>query len=1292
MQYRVLGPLEVLDASGQKVSLGGAMQQSVLASLLLRVGKTVPLERLVDELWEEPPATAARTLQAYVSRLRHALPKGAIESRPGGYAFVLDGDELDLDTFERLADHGHVALAGGDYQQAAGLLRDALALWRGPALAGLTSAALRREAARLEELRLSVLEDRVEADLGCARHGELVPELKALVAEHPLRERLRAQLMRALYRSGRSGEALALYREGRRLLVEELGMEPGQELRELEQAILRQDAELEAPELKEAAVAELPSGTVTFLFTDIEGSTALLKQVGRDRYQEALAQHGRILQSAFAAHGGRVVDTQGDSFFVAFRTGADAVAAAVAAQRDLAAHSWSEAEEMKVRMGLHTGEPKVGAERYVGIGVHRAARIGSAGHGGQVLLSSTTKELAEEELPVGVSIRDLGTRRLKDIDQPQRLYQLVIEGLESNFGPLSTLDVELRRKRRRMYAGSALIGVVAAAVAIPIFALGQGGSSGGMTVTGSAVAIIDPASNRVTGQVPVGARPEAIAFGEGGVWVSNLDDETVSHVDPETRSVHAIKIPDAVSGLAAGLDAVWAVSDVPAESFDVLSRINPRFDRVTKTIRVRADPVLADPATVAVGRDAVWVGTDWGLLKRVDPSGSVIATVDPGTSPTAIAEGAGAVWVGDPRAKNVARVDSATNLASISPIPVGNGPRAVAVGADAIWVALRDDDAVVRIDPDTNAVTATIGVGRSPTDVEVGYGAVWVVNSRDGTVSRIDPKTNGVMTIPVGGSPQRIAVGGGRVWVTVQPVVLPSATARTGGAVRINSQSPIGSLDPALSGAWSIQYATCANLLNYPDRPAPAGSRLEPEVAAGLPTRSADGKTYTFTIRPGFRFSPPSNEPVTARTFQSTIKRALSPKTASAAKGFAADIVGAKAYQAGKTRHIAGVTVRRNRLMIRLTKPAPDFLTRISLPLFCPVPLDTPVDLKRGGFVSSAGPYYIASYTPGQGAVLKRNPNYRGSRPHHLDKIEYSVGVSKEQTLAEIDNGEADFAADGVPSQERERLAKRYGPGSPAAKAGRQRLFVNPQLVTEWLALNTSRSLFSDARVRRAVNYAVDRRTLARIGGFAGERGTPTDQLLPPGLPGFRDARIYPFAPDLAKARMLAHGRGGHGVLYTCTTPGCRQTAQVVQSNLEPLGIDLEVKYFPIGVLFQRIDRRGAPFDAAFVGWFPDYPDPSAFLNQLLYGPSIGPKDNNNWSYFDDPLYNRRLEAAARLSGPQRYSAYAALDADLAGDAAPFAALLNGQELDLFSARMGCQVYHPVYGVDLAALCIRGKG
>jgi predicted ATPase/class 3 adenylate cyclase/DNA-binding CsgD family transcriptional regulator len=182
-------------------------------------------------------------------------------------------------------------------------------------------------------------------------------------------------------------------------------------------------------------MAELPSGTVTFLFTDIEGSTRLLNQLG-ERYEAVLLDQQRILRDAFTAHHGQEVDTQGESSFVAFRRAKDAVAAAVEAQRKLAAHSWPEGVQVNVRMGLHTSEPRLGGERYFGIGVHRAARISSAGHGSQVLLSNATCELVADDLPSGVGLRELGTYGLRDVDRPERLFQLQIDGLPSEFPPL----------------------------------------------------------------------------------------------------------------------------------------------------------------------------------------------------------------------------------------------------------------------------------------------------------------------------------------------------------------------------------------------------------------------------------------------------------------------------------------------------------------------------------------------------------------------------------------------------------------------------------------------------------------------------------------------------------------------------------------------------------------------------------------------------------------------------------------------------------------------------------------
>jgi DNA-binding SARP family transcriptional activator len=251
MEFCVLGPLEAR-RDGRPVALGGAKQRALLAVLLLHAGEVVSTDRLIDELWgDDPPATAAHTVQVFVSRLRKALGDGgaALVTAAPGYAVRLEPGALDLERFEQLVSEGRSALEEGDADAASARLRDALALWRGPALADFSYEAFAQPAiARLEELRLSALADRIEADLALGRHGELIGELESLVAEHPLRERFRGQLMLALYRSGRQADALDAYQEARRVLVEELGIEPGPPLQRLERAILVQDAALELPE------------------------------------------------------------------------------------------------------------------------------------------------------------------------------------------------------------------------------------------------------------------------------------------------------------------------------------------------------------------------------------------------------------------------------------------------------------------------------------------------------------------------------------------------------------------------------------------------------------------------------------------------------------------------------------------------------------------------------------------------------------------------------------------------------------------------------------------------------------------------------------------------------------------------------------------------------------------------------------------------------------------------------------------------------------------------------------
>ncbi|HEU5212887.1 MAG TPA: ABC transporter substrate-binding protein [Gaiellaceae bacterium] len=1026
--------------------------------------------------------------------------------------------------------------------------------------------------------------------------------------------------------------------------------------------------------------AGLPSGTVTFLFTDIEGSTRLLSALGQHRYDELLTEHDTLMRAAFAAHEGRVVDTQGDSFFVAFRTAADAVAAAVDAQRDLTA--WR--GDVKVRMGLHTGEPKVGEERYVGIGVHRAARIGAAGHGGQVLLSSTTKELAEEDLAPGVTIRDLGERRLKDIEQPQHVYQLVIDGLPSEFGALHTLDVELARRRRRMYLGAALVGVVAAAVAIPVFALGQGGS-GGTSVEGNGVAEIDPGSSDVIGTVAnVGSSPGPIAYGAGSLWVANADDQTVARIAPDSRTVtRNLSVRGTPMALAASPGAIWVVgasAGLPAVSVE---RIDPRYETVTQGSVGNVTP--GGPGVVAALGNAVWVAPSTGLLARLRPAtGRVADRVDPNAAPAGVAVSRDAVWVTDSFADTVTRVDPATGLTT--PITVGRGPAAIAGGEGAVWVANSLGNSVTRIDPGTNGVTNTISVGAGPAGLAVAQGAVWVANSHDGTVTRIDSRTLATRTIVVGGSPRGVAVGGGHVWVTVQAVAPGLEGGPEGGSARLTAESDVDSTDPALSWSalgWELEYATCAKLLNYADLPAPRGTQLVPEVAQALPRISDGGRTYTFTIRKGFRFSPPSNAPVTAHDFKYTIERTLSPKTRSPMHEIGNDymrvVAGADAFMSGRAPHISGIVAGKDTLTIRLVKPAPDFLTFISLPFFCAVPVGTPLAAKGVRVIPSAGPYSVVSSVPGQGVVLQRNRNYHGGRPHRLDRITLVVGIPQDKAVREIEAGRADYAADGVPATLDRRLEGRYG---RAKKAARQ-YFVNALPVLDYFMLNTHRPLFRDVRLRRAVNYALDRRALSRVGNLvSGFPDQTTDSYLPSAIPGSTEVHAYPSTPDVAAARRLAGTKRRRAVMYTCTNQTCAQQAQIVKENLAAIGIDVQVKSFPAPQpLFARVAKKGEPFDIALGAWYADYIDPDQFLNALL---SSGTDPT-----FEDPAAQRKLAAAARLSGPARYLAYSKLNDDLVRNGAPLAAWGNASSQDFFSARMGCQVFNPLYKIDLAALCIR---
>src|SRR3954470_14102398 len=341
MEFRILGPLEV-EADGRLLKLGGAQPRALLALLLLHANEVVARDRLIEELWDgQAPETAATAIQVHVSQLRKVLGADVILTQRPGYLVRAADGELDLRRFEESVVKARTATPA----EGAELLREALALWRGAPLADLGPSFAPGERSRLEEARLAALEQRIDADLELGRHTQLVPELEGLVHDYPLREHLRGQLMVALYRSGRQADALDAYKTGRRLLEEELALEPGEELRRLERAILEQDESLTtAPG---SAPAQVPTGTVTFLFTDIEGSTRLERELGAEQYADALSEQRRLLREAFARHGGVEIDTQGDAFFVAFPTAPGGLAGAAEGQAMMTG-------PLHVRMGLHT--------------------------------------------------------------------------------------------------------------------------------------------------------------------------------------------------------------------------------------------------------------------------------------------------------------------------------------------------------------------------------------------------------------------------------------------------------------------------------------------------------------------------------------------------------------------------------------------------------------------------------------------------------------------------------------------------------------------------------------------------------------------------------------------------------------------------------------------------------------------------------------------------------------------------------------------------------------------------
>ncbi|MBD0330785.1 MAG: hypothetical protein ICV64_11875 [Thermoleophilia bacterium] len=508
---------------------------------------------------------------------------------------------------------------------------------------------------------------------------------------------------------------------------------------------------------------------------------------------------------------------------------------------------------------------------------------------------------------------------------------------------------------------------------------------------------------------------------------------------------------------------------------------------------------------------------------------------------------------------------------------------------------------------------------------------------------------------------------------------LPGATdARRGGTFRLALSPDVGAIDPALATSppeEMLVRTTCTPLMAFP------GPR--PEAAVGPPKVSRGGRVYTFTIRRGLRFN--TGEPVTARNFARAVTRLLSPAMrAEFTDHLAERLVGGRAFREGKTQRLAGVVARGRTLVFRLRRPWGHLVDEVATGRFCPVPLRLPVDPEGvGAPLPGSGPYFVSRFVPGREIVLVRNRLYRGRRAQHVDRFVADLTNTFTTSSQEVVEGRADLATAAPDVQA--NLVRRYG-------VNRSQLWVSPDpnfVAPRILVLNTQRPLFrNNARLRRAVSLAIDRRAVADIVG----RGllATTDQFLSPLVRGFREVRISPPRGDLRRARGLARGRtrGGKAVLYvTGFPPFARAQAELVKANLRRIGLDVETRVFPHAEYLRRLYVPGEPFDMAFsVAWGGPYPTHS-ILNELFHGRNRPPA-GENFFRFNSPRFNRLLDRAERLTGAARSRLYGRIDAELARDAVPAIPLFVHRRVVLVSRRAGCVDFRkPLY--ELSRLCLK---
>jgi YVTN family beta-propeller protein len=845
-----------------------------------------------------------------------------------------------------------------------------------------------------------------------------------------------------------------------------------------------------------------------------------------------------------------------------------------------------------------------------------------------------------------------------------------------------------RRKRWLMVGAMAAIagGVVMAIAAV-------GGDAGIRPVTGDGIVQVSARTGKLLAFVALDAPPTRIASGSGWLWVSHYDAGTVSVVDRNHQAVRqTIRVGDGPSGLAVAGGGVWVANTLDG----TVSRIDAGTRTVVQTIAVGSEPTA-----VAAGHGAVWVANRaGGTVSRLDASsGRVIALVRVGRGPNALAVDGASLWVANQDAGTVSRVDTRDNQV-VQTLHVGDAPAAIAASPGGIWVADSLDSTVSRIDATRGIVTSTFPVRGTPGGLAATGRSVSVTDEDGGTLAEIGPGGTALhWRSRAGARTGPVAVADGTLWVGTKA----GGPSHRGGTITVlDGGFGVRSIDPAFAAEVvpaELSGLTNDGLVTLNHVAGPSGAQLVPDLAIALPRPSADGRTYVFRMRPGIRYSTgPTVRPTDVRR---TFERLFELR---AGAGIYDVIAGAPACAHHRRCDLSGGIVandRDNTVTFHLSVPEPEFLFTLSLPYADVVPATTPSREARTP-LPATGPYKISAYVPGREVRFTRNPRFRvwspAAQPDGFpDRITLRAGLDPRRGATLVEQGRADLMmnAGAAPAAQRELMRTRL--------PGRLRVHV-AGTTTIFDFLNTRAPPFDDVRVRRALNYAIDRDLVVALLG--GQRNAqPTCQILPPQLPGFR--RYCPYTrtpradgrwtgPDLPRARRLVAASGTAGMrvrVWGATSQSeDRVHGRYVVSVLRRLGFRASLHLLsPTRFLnYTNNSRNRAQVIAGT--WGAAWPSASNFIARLgcrFFVPAS--PTSANGSEFCDPAIDRLTDRAMALQPRDPIAGralWARLDRELT-DRAIWLPLATPKNTDIISGRVHNYTLHPIWGTLVDQLWVR---